>query len=296
MSQKIKSISIVITTRNRKDKLILTLQSILDADKNIEYEIIIIDDASVGIDYDEKIFNNCLIIKNIDQLKLVNCRNIGLQKSKNEIIYFIDDDNIISSEMFSVINSIFEQNPELAVLGPEMRWTDGKVYLNYQRVNLYTGLTSGYIDQDKSSSSYFESDGVPNVFAVRAQHARANNIKFDSSYVQTFTEPEFCKQFNVLGYTTGMTNRTYTRHLVENTSRFSERQIGAHYDHKSYYLILNRARYVYKYGNLLQKIVFQPIFLITVISYVILSIFHGNKIICQNYIKAYIDSYRLIFK
>lgn len=282
------SISVVIPTRDRPEKLRSTLESVLAASKSRSVQIIVVDDNSSSLEhYKDPIFASVTIIHNESQVMLVKARNIGASNSIYKYIFFIDDDNLVSNNLFDEIVSIMEADDSLGIVGPEMQWSDGQAYLNYQRINLYTGLTKGYLAS--SESNIFESDGVPNVFAVRAEIFHRFNLRFDETYVQTFTEPEFASRVKRLGFRCVMTSQTSTRHLVENTSRISTRQIGGEYSQKAYYLFRNRVRYVSENANLLQFSLFVPCCFGTLLTYSCLAIINGERQLVKSYWRGFIS-------
>lgn len=90
-------LSVVIPTKNRKDDLFETLDSVLNQNL-LPFEIIIVDQSADRIDYTsiQGLANN----KNVDfkviydpQIKgLTQARNVGLDNMKGNIVLFLDDD------------------------------------------------------------------------------------------------------------------------------------------------------------------------------------------------------------
>jgi glycosyltransferase involved in cell wall biosynthesis len=102
-------ISIIIPMYNRATLVGETLDSIL-AQTYTDWECIVVDDGSNdnSVDIVQKYVGNDsrfkLLIRPKDRIKgAPTCRNIGLENSKGEIIYFFDSDDLMSPLLFEKI-------------------------------------------------------------------------------------------------------------------------------------------------------------------------------------------------
>jgi GT2 family glycosyltransferase len=114
-------VSIVIPTRNRKEKLIRLIKSILESDyPKDKLEIIVVDDASQDETYYEvsKKFPTVKVIRNSKRRFLSGSRNIGLMNSKGKYIFFIDDDNLIGKSTITNLVKFMERNPHVGIAVP----------------------------------------------------------------------------------------------------------------------------------------------------------------------------------
>jgi glycosyltransferase involved in cell wall biosynthesis len=111
MSEKV---SVVIPTKNRKDDLFETLDSVLNQSL-LPFEIIIVDQSANRIDYTsiQGLANN----KKIDlkviydpQIKgLTQARNVGLDNMKGDIILFLDDDLTLDQNYIKNVLTTFSE-------------------------------------------------------------------------------------------------------------------------------------------------------------------------------------------
>ena len=90
---KFSQISIIIPTKDRLKVLKQTIESVIDASKQIEVEIIIVNDSNIGLDLGEtnafvKVFQN-------GAKGVASARNFGALKAKFDLLLFIDDDIIL---------------------------------------------------------------------------------------------------------------------------------------------------------------------------------------------------------
>jgi GT2 family glycosyltransferase len=256
-------LSIVITTRNRKDNLIDCVNSVSKSDlSNIKCELLIVDDNSS--DGTEKItesdvtFKPTRIIHNDVQKMMVQSRNIGAKMSFGSYVLFIDDDNEIDTKMIKNLISSFDINVGFGVLGSSNYYFDTKKkYMDYQKINLFTGRTRGIIS--KKNEEVYDSDGAPNVFIIKKEVFDKCGY-FDETLIQTFTEPDFAKKAEHYGFKCGVVPNSITYHKVKRTDSLKPRSLGGEFDQKAYCLMRNRSVYVSRYGSFLNKTVYFLVF------------------------------------
>ena len=113
--------SIIICTRNRCDDLLKCLRSI--ASQTIKPEQLIIVDSSTIPLYKQKPFTHLLQKKNLSKENsiyfhtkpgLTYQRNQGIKRASGDIIYFFDDDVVLSPSYLFEMQSTFQQHPEYA--------------------------------------------------------------------------------------------------------------------------------------------------------------------------------------
>ena len=200
-------VSVVIPTYNRKKKVIRLIKSVLASTYKSRFEIIVVDDASTDGTYKEiqETFseNNVKIIRCHEEKLVAECRNIGLENSKGEFVFFIDDDVVVDQTTLSELVSFMQHNEKVGVAGPIV------LYLNMPNViwsagikeNLWTTLGK-FIGQNEIYGKFKHPiicDAIPTAFMVRRSIAiklRFNSILFPIQ----FEEIDFCIRVNRAGY------------------------------------------------------------------------------------------------
>jgi len=256
-------LSIVITTRNRKKDLLECIDSIKESDfKNIEYELIIVDDASD--DGTEKITNKDInldtvkIIHNDIQQMMVRSRNIGAKNSSGNYVLFIDDDNIIDKEMIPNLISFADYHEDYGMVGPSMYFFESKEkYMDYQKISLITGKTNYFIGNDESN--HYDSDGIPNVFMIKKEAFEICGY-FDESLIQTYTEPDFAKMIEQRGFKSCVVSKAKTYHKIKKEDDLKPISMGGKFKQKAYCLMRNRIVYIARYGNFFNKLLYTIFF------------------------------------
>jgi glucosyl-dolichyl phosphate glucuronosyltransferase len=117
------NISVVIASKDRGQEISLTLESILAQSIDTEaFEILLIDNCSnlenvAILKSFEANFPHLIRYFHENQPSLSLARNRGIKESKNEIIAFLDDDAIPSTEWLKSIQNCFQSFPEIDALG-----------------------------------------------------------------------------------------------------------------------------------------------------------------------------------
>ena len=120
-----KKVSVIIPTYNRLSIFKKCLQSILEQTYNTEnYEIVIVDDCSSDDtnSYCENIikrYSNIKYIRNESNQGRVITRNNGILASTGEILIYLDNDNVVSSEFINAHYNMHQSfgHKHIAVLG-----------------------------------------------------------------------------------------------------------------------------------------------------------------------------------
>jgi GT2 family glycosyltransferase len=201
-------VSIVIPTHNRKEKVIRLIKSVLASAYPLsKMEIIVVDDASIDGTYEEilKAFSasNVKIIECPVEKLVAECRNIGLDSSKGEYAFFVDDDVVVDRNAIFELIKFMERNKDVGVAGPLI------MYQNMPNViwsagiaeNLWTTLGK-FIGQNEMEGKFKDPiicDAIPTAFVVR--RSIAANVRFSSKlFPIQFEEIDFCIRVNRSGY------------------------------------------------------------------------------------------------
>lgn len=113
------TLSIIIVSYNTKELLINCLHSIFRKSFNIDFEVIVVDNASFDDSAKE-------VKKNFPEIKLItNRRNVGFSKANNqafkickgEYILLLNPDTVVLSNVLKTMVNFMSKNPKCGVLG-----------------------------------------------------------------------------------------------------------------------------------------------------------------------------------
>lgn len=238
--------SIIIPTHNRMDKL-NNLMCSIEKLKFRPSEVLIIDDASTDS-------TATLINSNFPHVRYFQMEkemwtaftlSYGIAKAKNELVYIIDDDNVVDDSSIEPIIEIFESDHEknYGVIGPVTCWLKDKDRIMYcgATYNRVTGIPKGLYQNEKYSqiigsigtgNHIIQVDGIPNAFMLRREYAilaglipRYLSFMHDDGYLIYSIKHKIKKKTCV-----SLNSRIF--HDFESTGRFS--------DIRLYYSIRNK--------------------------------------------------------
>jgi GT2 family glycosyltransferase len=259
-------VSVVITTRNRHASLMRCVKSVCKSSHR-PTELIVVDDCSS--DATRNLTESTLresfpldgvgltVIHGQTQLRMVKARNLGARAAAGAYVLFIDDDNVIDAMMVEELIRFFQVHHDYGIAGPAMHLCSTRSkYLDFQTIGFFTGRTVGHID--KSERPYCDTQGVPNVFMIRAAVFKDVGY-FDEDLIQTYTEPDFSFHAARTGYKSAMVKRAITYHDIP-ALQFTPRSLGGEFAQKAYCLMRNRALIAARYGRWYHKIVYLLVF------------------------------------
>lgn len=129
--------SLIITTKNRLNDLVITLNKLASILLNEDVECLIYDDGSIDGTYDylKKNYPNILLFKNNTTKGLIYCRNVLMNNSKGEYVISLDDDlNFLSENPLLEIENYFKSNHQCGVITFRIFWS--KIEPNVFNTNL----------------------------------------------------------------------------------------------------------------------------------------------------------------
>ena len=299
MEDEFPSVSVIIPTHNRKEKLLRLLNSVLRSNyPKDKLEIIVIDDCSTDGTFKEVIrrFPSVIIKKNKKEIYLAAMRNLGIKISNGQFIMFIDDDNVVDSNAIIELTRAMVNNRKIGVAGPLMYyykdpkriWCAGikRSYITSRTISL--GL--GTLDKGQYKD-LIESEDFPNAFMVRREIFEKIGLFDEENYPFHYLEADFCQKVKRAGY------KIVTVPTAKIYHDIPVKPLGIHrFDIKrAYYWGRNRITFHCRYSKRIQFILFifffEPFLIIP--SYLFLFIFSketiGKKL---NIISAFIKGIR----
>lgn len=160
-------ISIIIVTFNSEEFIRKCINSILRHTKDVEYEIIVIDnnsqDQTVQILYNE--FPDIRLIRNTKNTGFAAANNKGIIRSKGEYIYFLNPDSELEHNAILEMCNFLKRTPDAGAVGSRIEYFDGSLQLSCRRfpnyINVFFGRRSIFrslFPRNKLSRSYMMED------------------------------------------------------------------------------------------------------------------------------------------
>lgn len=207
-------ISVIIPTYNRKEMVLRLVRSIISKVSFTEgdIEVIIVDDCSS--DGTQEVLSELLKKSNISNIKVLRtntpklvsyCRNLGAQHASGDILFFIDDDNVLLTDMLGAVGKWLRLHPEIGILGPIMYYyrEPQKIWCAGIARSYWTTLTR-YLYRGKCDNGQFKeiltTEDVPNAIAVRREVAFKAGLFDCDLFPIHYEEADFAMRVKAMGY------------------------------------------------------------------------------------------------
>ncbi|QBQ54400.1 glycosyltransferase family 2 protein [Nitrosococcus wardiae] len=116
------SVSVIIVSYNTRNLLQECLRSVIRNTKDLDYEIIVVDNQSAdgSIDMIRSGFPNVHLIANTANHGFAKANNQALAVAKGEYIFFLNPDTIVLNDALAQLFSFCQSDSRIAVVGPRL--------------------------------------------------------------------------------------------------------------------------------------------------------------------------------
>jgi GT2 family glycosyltransferase len=122
------TLSIIIVNYNSKDVLKNCLSSLTVLNSKINFEVIIIDNASSeGIDELESVFPQYKFLYNDKNIGFAAANNIGIKQATSKFILLLNPDTIVNANSFRPMIDYLESYDDVAIVGCKIFNADGAI-------------------------------------------------------------------------------------------------------------------------------------------------------------------------
>jgi hypothetical protein len=121
-------LSIIIVNYNSKDVLLNCITSLNNLDAKINFEVIVIDNASLeSITELEKFFPKCNFLYNEKNIGFAAANNIGIKQAKGKYIVLLNPDTIVNENSFKPMIQYLENQKDVGIVGCKIFNADGEI-------------------------------------------------------------------------------------------------------------------------------------------------------------------------
>jgi hypothetical protein len=142
-------LSIIIVNWNSADYAAQCVSSIYSQTKNLEYEVIIVDNAST--DESCRVFQERLprlkLIRNAENLGFAKANNLGFEYSNGRNLLFLNPDTDLRMPAINLMHSCLESSPSVGILGCKLLNTD--LTIQTTCIQSYPTILNQMIDIDR---------------------------------------------------------------------------------------------------------------------------------------------------
>ena len=243
-------LSIVIVNYNVKEFLQNLIHSIIKAAKEIEYEVIIIDNASDdgSVEFIKEKFPQVKLIANKKNLGFSKANNQGLALAGGKYLLLLNPDTLVREDTFQKMIEFFEGTPSAGMAGCKILNPDGTLQLACRRsfpgpwtsFCKVTGLGSlfpnsrifarynlTYLDENQT----YEVDAISGSFMMMTKEAYQKVGGLDEQFFMYGEDLDFCYRVQKSGLKVFYVHTTQIIHYKgESTKRSSFDETKVFYD------------------------------------------------------------------
>jgi GT2 family glycosyltransferase len=211
-------VSIIVVNYNTKDLLGNCVKSIYKFTHNLEFEIIVVDNASVdgSQEFLKSNFPNVVLIESKTNLGFGKANNLGAEYAKGEFLFLLNSDTILLNNAMFELLDFFRSNKNLNIgcLGGVLLDKEGKnnhssesfpskTRILFEYINNYLGSTfkSPYKREKRefTNDNYFEVDYITgaDLFLLKDLFLKIGG--FDPVFFMYYEESDLQKQISKLG-------------------------------------------------------------------------------------------------
>lgn len=150
------SLNIIIVNWNTKGLLKNCLKSIYKHTSNLDYEVLVVDNASSdgSVEMIEKEFPQVKLIKNEENVGFARANNQAIRKSKGRYILLLNPDTLILNQAIEKMVDFMIKNKKVGILGPKIFGKDGSLQISCYRFDSLSTLFSTNIFFNKLGKGY----------------------------------------------------------------------------------------------------------------------------------------------
>ena len=211
-------VSIIIINYNGKELTLNCLKSIYDKLKGVEYEIILVDNASSddSVEVIEKSYPQVSIIKNDDNLGFSKANNQGIKIAKGDYILLLNNDTLLKEGDFDTLLTYISDKADVGIVGCRINNPDGSLQLScykfpsmWEMFTHYTFLTRLFPDsklfgdyRNWTHNAIKEVDFVIGAFFLMKRAVIEEIGMLDENFFLNAEESEYCLRAKKAGFKT----------------------------------------------------------------------------------------------
>lgn len=258
-------VSVIIPTHNRESAVTRCVESVLRSNY-ANLEILIVDDGSTDGTFSRlSKFKGVTVIR-LEQAQLVSAaRNLGCKYAKGELVFLVDDDNVVHPDTVTELVKVISNNPDVGIAGPIMYYLEdpGQIWCSGVSRNYLTSTTRFSNSKPDYSTDCYPTEDIPNAFMVRKNVFEKVGHFDQDLFAQHMEEADFCQRATRNGYHVVMVPKATIWHdvPVRKWPYRGARNLHMSSNLRAYYVARNRILFMRKYAPPLRFLLFAVAFL-----------------------------------
>ncbi len=233
-------ITVVIVNYNVRDFLLRCLNSVRQAQKDLDIEIIVVDNNSSdgSIEYLKPIFPEVEFIRQDKNVGFGEANNIGINKAQGKYVLILNPDTLLEEETLVKMYDFMEENHDIGVAGCKILNPDGTFQLScrrgfptpwaafsrlfgLQKLFPKSKLFAKYNHTYRDINETYEIDAVSGSFMFCRKDALNEVHGFDTDFFMYGEDLDLCYRISQKGYRIVYYHETSIIHFLGESTRRS---------------------------------------------------------------------------
>jgi GT2 family glycosyltransferase len=295
-------VSVVVPTHNRRIPVTRCIESILGSNYD-HFEVVVVDDGSTDgtVNHLAELFPSITLIRLEQSHRVSAARNIGCKRAKGELVFFVDDDNVLHPDAITELVKAVFKNDKVGMAGPVMYYLGDpeRVWCSGVSRNYLTSITRFSTSKPNGSTDCYETEDIPNAFMVRRSVISEVGYFDEETFAQHLEEADFCRRVSEKGYQVVMAPNATIWHDVPVRSwpYRGTRNLHMSSSVAAYYVARNRILFMRKYAGpfrfLLFAVAFLPPITLSHIAMILTENGLGSRrgAFAESYVRGLIDAF-----
>lgn len=254
-------VSVIIVNYNTLKLTKNTIDSVIEKTKNLKYEIILVDNASIdgSTEFFEKSYKNKIIfIKNKENLGFGRANNKGIEIAKGKYIFLLNSDTLLINNAIKILFDFMEENSNCGICGGNLYDSNKNPVISYElklpqnKFNLFEILkkiTRRKVVFFNETNFPMEVGYISGADMLIRKNVLDKVEKFDKDFFMYYEETELTYRIKKLGYKIISVPQAKIIHLEGRSTVFKEQRFHMFLESKYKYFYkttdLKTCKYVY---------------------------------------------------
>lgn len=259
-------VSVIIVNYNTKELTMNCIENIRRSILGIDYEIILVDNASTdGSKEFFDNFNDIVYIYNDQNLGFGKANNIGARKAKGKYLFLINTDTIMLNNAPGMLFAIMEKDSKVGVLGVNILTKDYDPNVSYSL--LFPSIFSEFLYSSPFNILYKALYGYKRFYNLSRKPLKVAFVNgacmmvskklfdamggFDPGFFMYFEETDLERRISKAGYKVLNIPEAKIIHLEGGSFNFKPAREKLYFESRKFYFIKQHSRLYYKIATML---------------------------------------------
>lgn len=209
------NLSVIIVSWQVKDLLLQTIAALYNTEQNVDFEVIVIDNASNdgSVEAVKKYYPKVKILANKENFGFARACWQGVELASTDYFLFLNDDTKVLDNSLSIIYQTLKKNKNYGVVGGMILNPDNTIQQSVRRFpkvsdffilllkleHLYPSLLNKYLYKSFNYHEAAQVDQVMGAFFITSRQVWNKLNGFDKNFFIWFEEVDFCLRVKQLG-------------------------------------------------------------------------------------------------